>query len=178
MNRIFEIMNLLAVHLGEKFSYKGKFPVIRKEQSGKKPGYPYAAYKKMTESSRGYRYREEKENPNPAQFTEEFSKNISSAVSLTFYNSENKSDSLKNLQAVADAALDWLSVLGKEAIAEKDAVVVFFDYTVQDRTVYLEPVYEYQLGFDFIIRETKTLDRTMDAVDIDATLSRTEYHYE
>ncbi|HNF27667.1 MAG TPA: hypothetical protein PKV80_24575 [Leptospiraceae bacterium] len=178
MHKISEIMDLLAVHLGKELKYTGKFPVIRKEQSGKKPGYPYAAYKKISENSPGFLYRNEKLNSSPAKITEEHSRIISTTVSLSFYNSENKPDALKTIQAIADYAVNWLSVIGKADISAKGAVIQLLDFSVQDRTVYIDPVYEYQLGFDFILKETRSVETELDAVDIDGTMSRVNYNYE
>ncbi|HMZ62173.1 MAG TPA: hypothetical protein PL048_25605, partial [Leptospiraceae bacterium] len=79
---------------------------------------------------------------------------------------------------IADHAVNWLSVIGKADISAKGAVIQLLDFSVQDRTVYIDPVYEYQLGFDFILKETRSVETELDAVDIDGTMSRVNYNYE
>lgn len=178
MNAIIEIMDLLSIFLQTIYDLDNKFPIIRKEQSGAKPPYPYGAYKLLSESSKGFDTRYQKENDDPTKITDTYSRENISTVSLSFYTNENSQDAYKKLHTITEHAINYLGILCKDDIASLNVVLNLFNFTVQDRTTYIDPVYEYQLGFDFTIRERKAIDKVVDAIDMVATIAGVEANYE
>lgn len=170
-NSIRSLVDLLAVYLG---NLGVKYPLFRKEQSVPKPVYPFAAYKILSVGGLDYSIKREMVEPDPAKLKFQWEKVQTAVVSLSFYNLENNSISrpIEVIYQTAQDALDWLSITGKEQIRELGIVVELINQQIQDRTVYLDRVYEYQLGFDFKVKALRTLVETVPAVDMDATIEQ------
>lgn len=179
ISQVRNVVDLLSSYLGV---LNNKFPIIRKEQSSLKPQYPFGAYKLLSVSGSRYSDRIEINNPDPTKMTEKFSKIETAVVSLSFYIRENTVNvgvpSLPVIDVIydlAERAIDFLQKKGKDHFHALGVVVELFDTNITDRTVYLDPIYEYQIGFDFKVRAVKNLELTIDAIDVDATFAGIEY---
>jgi hypothetical protein len=179
ISQVRQLITLLSNHLGDGTT---PFPIVRKEQSGLKQVYPYAGYKVLTVNGDPYQNKGQIDNIDPTKITYHYDKVETAIVSLSFYITENASGvippTIDLIYTKASEAIEYLQIEGKEAIKELQIVVELFDTTIQDRTLYLDTVYEYQLGFDFRVKALKGLDLELDAVDVDATIDGIEYHYE
>lgn len=154
-------------------------PVLRKEQSVKKPVYPYMAWKILSVSGTDYSIREEIPIEDATKLKYKWSKVQSAVVSLSFYNTEkNKTAESNPLDVIynhANSAMDYISILGREQIRTLGIVCENISQSVSDRTTYIDPIYEYQVGFDFRVRAVRTLMETVDVVDMDATWEGIEW---
>ncbi|MBK8397433.1 MAG: hypothetical protein IPL26_19640 [Leptospiraceae bacterium] len=165
-------MDALAVFLGED---NVKFPIIRKDQSAKKPNYPFGAYKVLSVSG-NRNNRVEVENPDPTKVTDRYSKINTDVISLSFYiNETNQPLSIDLIHELAERAIGFIQILGRDQFRELGVTVELIEPNVTDRTTYIEPIYEYQVGFDFRIKSVVNLDNTLDAVDLDATVEGVEF---
>lgn len=170
-DKIRSLVDLLAVHLG---NLGVKYPFFRKEQSVPKPVYPFGSWKVLSVGGLDYSIRRDLEEPDPTLIRYQWEKVQSAVVSLSFFNIENNSIArpIEVIHQTAQDALDWLSITGREQIRELDIVVEIINQSIQDRTVYLDHVYEYQLGFDFRVKFLRTLVEPVPAVDLDATIEQ------
>jgi len=140
--------------------------IIRAEQGGKQPDSPYGSYKAITKNNGNYGYQNEIEIEDPTKYKEEFSRKEEFSVSLSFISIVSSDD----LWSLADQAFDYLNVLSRERKQELEIAVEMLN-TVSDRTVYLDPIYEYKVGFDIRVKGLGRLERTIDAVDIEGSVS-------
>lgn len=172
ISQVRDIVDLIAVHLGTNGS---KFPIVRKEQTAKKPAYPFGAYKILSVNGNQWNNKVQVDNPDPTKVTERYSKVNTAVVSLSFYISENiqglSESPIDVIHELAQRAIDFLQVIGHDSLATLEVVVELLNSNVSDRTTYLDPIYEYQVGFDFQVKMMATLNKTLDAVDMDATFA-------
>ncbi len=140
--------------------------VIRSEQGGKQPAYPYGVYKVSGKNNGDYRSWKEIAILDPTKYKEEFSRLEEFSISLSFMSLT----SLDSLWLYADKAYDYLNVISRDRKQELGITVELLN-AISDRTTYLDPVYEYKVGFDFKIKGVGKLERTLDAIDIDATVA-------
>ncbi|KAA1266817.1 phage neck terminator protein [Leptospira interrogans] len=164
------IMTKLSENLGTSDS---PFPMIRKNQVGPKPSYPFAAWGILLKDSERYNLKDEIENPDPTKITERLFKFISVNVSLSFFDiAKTNQPDYKPLDSIfdfGDRAIDYLEIIGKDYFESLGIKVDLIDQKTQDRTAFLDPIYEYQVGFDFTVRGIKELLITVDAIDLEAT---------
>jgi hypothetical protein len=155
-----------------------EIPVLRKEQSVKKPVYPYMAWKILSVNGTDYSIRETKPIADETKILYEHFKVQTAIVSLSFYHTESKkTDEMNPLDVcynLANASMDYISILGREQIRTLGIVCENISQSVSDRTTYLDPIYEYQVGFDFRVKAVKTVEQTVGAVNMDETLDRME----
>lgn len=170
------VIKLVSEYLGDGVT---PFPIVRKEQSGRKPIYPYAGYKITSLNGQPYINQGQIENLDPTKVTYHHTKEETAIVSLSFYTLEKPDQpSIDKIYVLANKAIEYLQLIGKDQIRDLQLVVELFDTTVQDRTLYLDTVYEYQIGFDFKVRGLKVFDQELDAVDVGGTIAGIEYNYE
>jgi hypothetical protein len=157
---------------------KLEIPVLRKEQSVQKPVYPYMAWKILSVSGTDYSIRKEIPIADATKLKYEWSKVQTAVVSLSFYNTEkNKTSESNPLDVIynhANSAMDYISILGREQIRTLGIVCENISQSASDRTTYIDPIYEYQVGFDFRVKAVKTVEQTVGAVNMDETLNRIE----
>lgn len=144
--------------------------IIRKDQGGARPNSPFAAYKLMSINRSNYD-RKEVVNPNPTQITNRFSNLLDLNVSLSFYSNS----SVDEIFVLAETAIRFLQTETNDLLSSENLHVQLLKVSVTDRTTYLDPIYEYQVGFDFIIKAKSSFDRVIDAVDLDATIEGVEF---
>ncbi|MDI7188838.1 phage neck terminator protein [Leptospira santarosai] len=164
------IMTQLSENLGTPDS---PFPIIRKNQAGPKPSYPYAAWGILLKDGERYNLKDEIENPDPTKLTERLFKFTSISVSLSFFDiAKTSQPDYKPLDSIfdfGDRAIDYLEIIGKDYFESLGIKVDLIDQKIQDRTAFIDPIYEYQVGFDFMVRGIKDLLITVDAIDLEAT---------
>ncbi|EJP16981.1 phage neck terminator protein [Leptospira interrogans] len=164
------IMTKLSENLG---TPDAPFPMIRKNQVGSKPSYPFAAWGILLKDSERYNLKDEIENPDPTKITERLFKFTSINVSLSFFDiAKTNQPDYKPLDSIfdfGDRAIDYLEIIGKDYFESLGIKVDLIDQKTQDRTAFLDPIYEYQVGFDFTVRGIKDLLITVDAIDLEAT---------
>jgi len=166
--KIKTVIKALAGHLNIKF--------VRSEQSGDRPAYPLMSYKILSNS------------PEPAQcIIDEFkpvedddtkmlktsTRESDMVISLSFIGGEKD---YANLWSFAEEAHDWIDSLDGVETADEIGIGISVESPVQDRTVYLETEYEHKLGFDFRVRDKKSKEETVDAVDLAATIVGITYN--
>lgn len=165
----FDIVKSLIGFLAENID----LVVIRSEQGGKQPAYPYGVYKVSGKNNGDYRSWKEIAILDPTKYKEEFSRLEEFTISLSFVNvpfgSAQGTNLIDGLWTLADKAYDYLNVISRDRKQELGITVELLN-AISDRTVYLDPVYEYKVGFDFKIKGVGKLERTLDAIDIDATV--------
>ncbi|AVV48655.1 MULTISPECIES: hypothetical protein [Leptospira] len=164
------IMTQLSENLGTQDS---PFPIIRKNQAGPKPNYPYAAWGILLKDGERYNLKDEIENPDPTKITERLFKFTSISVSLSFFDiAKTSQPDYKPLDFIfdlGDRTIDYLEIIGKDYFESLGIKVDLIDQKIQDRTAFIDPIYEYQAGFDFTVRGIKDLLITVDAIDLEAT---------
>lgn len=164
------IMTKLSENLG---TPDAPFPMIRKNQVGSKPSYPFAVWGILLKDSERYNLKDEIENPDPTKITERLFKFTSINVSLSFFDiAKTNQPDYKPLDSIfdfGDRAIDYLEIIGKDYFESLGIKVDLIDQKTQDRTAFLDPIYEYQVGFDFTVRGIKDLLITVDAIDLEAT---------
>lgn len=164
------IMTKLSENLG---TPDAPFPMIRKNQVGSKPSYPFATWGILLKDSERYNLKDEIENPDPTKITERLFKFTSINVSLSFFDiAKTNQPDYKPLDSIfdfGDRAIDYLEIIGKDYFESLGIKVDLIDQKTQDRTAFLDPIYEYQVGFDFTVRGIKDLLITVDAIDLEAT---------
>ncbi|ASV10732.1 phage neck terminator protein [Leptospira santarosai] len=164
------IMTQLSENLGTQDS---PFPIIRKNQAGPKPNYPYAAWGILLKDGERYNLKDEIENPDPTKITERLFKFTSISVSLSFFDiAKTSQPDYKPLDFIfdlGDRTIDYLEIIGKDYFESLGIKVDLIDQKIQDRTAFIDPIYEYQAGFDFTVRGIKGLLITVDAIDLEAT---------
>lgn len=139
--------------------------IIRKDQGGAKPASPFAAYKLMSINRSNYA-KKEIANPDPSKITNRFSNLLDLNVSLSFYSTT----SVEEIFVLAETAIQFLQVGINDLLRSENLHVQLLGVSITDRTTYLDPIYEYQVGFDFIIKAKSSFDRVIPAVDLDATI--------
>ncbi|EKO35552.1 hypothetical protein [Leptospira santarosai] len=164
------IMTQLSENLGTQDS---PFSIIRKNQAGPKPNYPYAAWGILLKDGERYNLKDEIENPDPTKITERLFKFTSISVSLSFFDiAKTSQPDYKPLDFIfdlGDRTIDYLEIIGKDYFESLGIKVDLIDQKIQDRTAFIDPIYEYQAGFDFTVRGIKDLLITVDAIDLEAT---------
>lgn len=143
--------------------------IIRAEQGGKKPNYPYAVYKITSQNVGNYLIRKPKDNPDPTKYSETYFRKQHINISFSLLNKE-----FENLYKIAHACYDYLDVVSKDFQKENKIRIEILN-NIDDRTIYLEPEYEYRVGFDFRIHLIGKLEFTLDAVDIEETIKEIQY---
>ena len=145
---------------------------IRSEQGGKEPSYPYAVYKITSNNLGDYRTWKEIENPDETKYSEEYYRKESINVSVTVVGKK-----IFDLYDISKKIYDYINIVSRE-VQQKNNFKLELLNSVQDRTLYLEPEYEYRVGFDFRIYSIGVLANTIDAIDIPETIKQIEIDIE
>lgn len=166
---ITEITNILS-----ELSTVLAIPVLRKEQSVKKPIYPYMAWKVISNNGLDYSIYRMSDNVDLTKVDKIWEKVQNAVVSLSFFDLESNTNNgsrkpLLELFEFANRSLDWFGVSGRDFIRSQFVVISVINQSLVDRTLYLDPIYEYQVGFDFIIYKKRFVVETVKTVDIDLT---------
>lgn len=153
------IIALVAVELA--------IPIIRKDQGGKMPSGNFAAYKVMSVNGEKWNSKRVIDNPDPLKITERYSKTSVAVVSLSFYSLT----SIADIHTLAEKAVDFLQVKGREQLDHLNVIVDLDNGNITDRTTYIEPIYEYQIGFDFKIMLRKELNVELHTLDLPLSIN-------
>ncbi|HMV44717.1 MAG TPA: hypothetical protein PK079_25085 [Leptospiraceae bacterium] len=139
--------------------------IIRAEQGGSMPASDYGSYKVTLKNNEKYQDRRELYIPDPAKYKEEYSRKENFSISLSFISRTG----VANIWTLADRAFDFLNVLSVDL---KKSLNIYVEMLagVTDRTTYIDPTYEYKVGFDFLVHGIGKLERVIDAVDIEGTI--------
>jgi hypothetical protein len=138
--------------------------IIRSNQGGTQPGYPYGSYLVTSSDIQKYSNRKEIANPDPTKYSEIYSRRENLNVSLTLIGND-----IVKLNTIARKLYDYLNLFSRDFQQENNLKIEPLNQ-VQDRTIFNDPNYEYRLGFDFQVRGISVLSNTIDAVDMDATI--------
>ncbi|WP_078125874.1 phage neck terminator protein [Leptospira alexanderi] len=159
------LMSSLSEYLGVQ--------VIRKNQDGPRPAYPYCGYGVLARNKDLASLHYAKLNSDSTKVSNLYVIPESVKISLSFYNA-NTDRPLDVLYDLSAAAREWLEIHGKAAT---EAIGVICDDfgAIQDRTTLLDVVYEYQAGFDFRVRGYREFELTVDAVDLESTYNAIDW---
>lgn len=146
--------------------------IIRSEQSASQPAKPFGTYKVTSKNNGDFRNRIQKTNLDPTKYSEEYLRKEYFIVSLSFIGQD-----ISALFGYADKAFNYLNAASRDKKKEL-GVAIELQNSIQDRTAYIEPIYEYKVGFDFKVHGVGKLEQTIDAIDIQATMNSIEYNYE
>lgn len=146
--------------------------IIRAEQGGKEPAYPYGSYKLTSKDNYDYKNRIEKVNPDPTKYSEEYFRKEGFNISFVLIGKD-----LSILYSIADNIYNYLNILSKDFQRDNKIKIEVLN-SISDRSILIDPEYEYRIGFDFKIHGTGILTNTIDAVDVTATINSIEYNYE
>lgn len=147
--------------------------IIRKNQDGPRPEYVFGQYGVTVQNESEARLRYPKENSDPTKVSYLYVIPGDAVISLSFHNTSQKANPLDEPDALAKKARDWFTIFGIEFLQELGVVCNDLS-SMQDRTILIDGVYEYQTGFDFRIKGAREVELTVDAMD----LSDTEITYE
>ena len=154
VSKIKEIIKELSSAIGIK--------VIRADNPGHKPEYPYCTYKLISsqEESAHQNIKVVTASGNNAIIkTYEKSEAI---ISFNFFDKEDVSIIYTN----ATEALQWFkSVEGREICVGQEITVQIISPSIEDRTIYLESFYENRIGFDLRFDYTGSPEETIEAVE-------------
>jgi hypothetical protein len=151
------IFSALSTHLGK--------TIIRADQVGAAPAYPYGSYKITTDNveSAHQNIIEINEGIDPTNANIKTYGKTRLNVSITFYD-KNKTDVANTL---ANNALQWLkSIAGRELCKANFIIVQLIKNNIQDRTALLDTFYENQWGFDVMMDYTDSVTETIEAIEI------------
>ncbi|WP_017863258.1 phage neck terminator protein [Leptospira santarosai] len=162
------LMKALSAHL--------ETQVIRKNQDGPRPSYPYCAYGVLVRNKDAANLRYPKPNGDSTKASIVYFIPEGVRLSLSFYNA-NTENPLDILYELSNKARGWLEIHGKDTIEGIGVVIDDFS-TIQDRTTLLDTVYEYQLGFDFRVRGASETELVVDVVDLESTFNSIEWENE
>ena len=138
-------------------------PIIRSEQNGDAPKYPYAVYK-VTEINRdkpqcGIIETKPKDGDD-SKCVITFRGTCETPISLSFLHND-----AHELWALIFKACDWWDDYSDE-LCEDLGITAKRLSDPQDRTVSLETAYEYRFGFDVKLSAYVTREREVDAIDM------------
>lgn len=162
------LMKALSDYLG--------IQVIRKNQDGPRPAYPYCAYGTLARSKDAANIRYPKPNSDQTKISTEYFIPEEVKISLSFYNA-NTDKPLDLLYELAKKSREWFEIHGKSEIENLKIVIDDFS-SIQDRTTQLDVVYEYQIGFDFRIRGFRKIQLVEDAIDLESTFNSIDWENE
>ena len=151
-------------------------PVLRKEQSVKKLVYPYMAWKVLSQGGLDYSVYRMSDNVDPTLVNRTWEKVQNAVMSLSFYDLESNTSNgtrkpILELFEYANKALDWFGVSGRSFVGTHSVVIEVINQSLSDRTAYIDPAYEYQVGFDFNLKKKRLVVETLPVLDVDATVS-------
>ena len=152
-SKIKEIIKELSSAIGIK--------VIRADNPGHKPEYPYCTYKLISsqEESAHQNIRSVSASGNNAIIkTYEKSEAV---ISFNFFDKE-----ISTIYTNATEALQWFkSIEGREICIGQEITVQVISPSIEDRTIYIESFYENRVGFDLRFDYTGSLEETIEAVE-------------
>lgn len=115
--------------------------IIRAEQPGDAPSYPYGVYK-LTSIENESAHQNIRTASGTTVYIHEFSDEV---VSLTFLD-RNRID---RIRGYSENALQWFkSLSGRAACIASGVTVQLIDNQVQDRSTLIDSLYENRMGFD------------------------------
>jgi hypothetical protein len=146
--------------------------IIRSNQGGKEPVYPFGSYLVTSADIHNYRNRKEMENVDPTKYSERHYRKEFYNVSLTLVGKD-----VFKLHEIAKKIYDYLNIESRDFQRENNIKIEPLNQ-IADRTQFLDPEYQYRIGFDFQVRGIGTLDRTIDSVDMDGTIEEIQTQIE
>lgn len=139
--------------------------IIRADQPGKKPPYPYAAYKIISsQEEHGYQaYRESTSGADPDLAYNKRTTQSRATVSLTFLDQNKTAD----IEELAQRAMTYLrSQDSRDNFYTQDMRAQLISPSVEDRTTYLEAYNENRYGFDFRVVQARTETEEIESVNV------------
>lgn len=138
--------------------------IIRADQQGDIPPYPYGTYKEISsaEESAHQNIRIETENPTASGVDIKTYEKSEATISINFQD-KNRVDRIKTL---ATNALQWFkSIEGQEFCNTNLIVVQLINTQIQDRTVYQQAYFENKIGFDVRFDYSGNATQTIESID-------------
>ena len=138
--------------------------IIRADQAGDAPAYPYGTYKITTDAvesaHQNYKTITEGTNTHDADITTKEKTRLS--VSISFLD-KNKIDAANIL---ANRALRWFKSDAGYAVCKTNLITVqLIKNDIQDRTALLDTAYENKWGFDVFMDYVDTITDTIEAME-------------
>lgn len=151
------IFAALSTHLG--------VTIIRADQVGNAPAYPYGAYKITTDAveSAHQNYIERKISPIEHNVSVTRKEKTRLSVSISFLD-KNKIDVANTL---ANSALRWFKSDAGQALCKTNYIIVqLINNDIQDRTTLLDTAYENKWGFDVFMDYVDTIIESIEEMEI------------
>jgi hypothetical protein len=151
------IMSTLATELG--------ITIIRGDQQGQHPAYPYATYKEIisNEESAHQYIKEVEENALDPTSVDIKTYNKSEAMYSFNFLDKNRIDRIKQH---ATNALKWFnSIEGREYCVTQEIRVLIISPVIDDRTIYQQAFFENKIGFDLRFDYTGLETETIEAIE-------------
>lgn len=165
-----KVMNALEEFLKDE---SPELKIIRKNQAGEKPNYPFGAWGVLNKKTDRFTHHQNVEISDPTKVKTLHYGAESIIISLSFYDvATNANKPIDTVFELCDKALEFLQLESEDVLSDMEVVILIDSQSVQDRTTYLDPAYEYQAGFDLIIKSIRKAEKTVDAVDIEKTFQR------
>ena len=151
--------------------------IIRKNQSGNKPAYPFCGFSFLSNNREKFVFKKNIPNSDPTKISEKYFGFNELVLSLSFYDvakNEANHKPMENCYELAESALSYFQFEAKELLEEHNFVLDLSQTTIEDRTTYLDPVYECQVGFEIKIKTVRTKSVIVDTIDLDETFKGIE----
>lgn len=141
--------------------------VIRSEQKGNKPAYPYVAYKVTDILKEKAHLAVIETKPKEGDSTKciiSYKGQCDLPISLTFVHRD-----ASKIRQIVWKACDWWDDLAAD-VCEPLGITANRISDPQDRTVQLETDWEYKFGFDVKLSAIVARDREVDTIDVESIL--------
>lgn len=156
VNDIKTIIAALAVDLD--------LTIIRSDQPGKHPAYPYASYKVTSEFTQAAHQdiRSVGENAVDGTSVDNFSNELNQAtISFTFLDKSR----VDRISVFATNAIRYFkSIAGRELAKTKNITMMLLGTGIDDRTVFQEAFHENRLGFDVRFDQFALITETIEGI--------------
>jgi hypothetical protein len=139
--------------------------IIRSDQAGEHPPYPFGTYKMITsnEESAFQDIRQVIENGDDSTSVD--IKTFEKSEGIMSFNFLDKSRT-DRLYTIATNALRWFkSIEGREFIKNNDLTVQILDPIIEDRTIYQDAYFENRIGFDLRFDHSGLITETIEAIE-------------
>ena len=156
-----ELFNKITTLMIDAFHDLG-INIIRSEDAGDKPDYPYATWKILSvegENDRAIIRTNESVSGNKTKITEK--EKFNSVVSLTFYGIPQN---IAQIYLDVDTMITWLRNEGRKKAESYGLTIRLTSPNIQDRTTVLENKYEVRAGLDINILYIDVKERLIESV--------------
>lgn len=151
------ISNLREVIVKGMFSYTG-IKSVDTDNPNIRPDYPFYSYKITSYNPYAFTGQSKLEEYGDEKYKETLYLQPNVVISFNSY-----SDTVDEANIEIFKAWEWFKFVGYQDLKNSNIVVINVG-SIQDRTIYLEPDYEYRYGFDVELRLTHSIERIIDAL--------------